>query len=285
MYPNPIHPMFLAADGFGQIPGYQSFSVFNNVSTVPYPYLSRNNQQWVGIDSNTPSQFIFSAWLNPQTFAGIPTAVDMISTQTAGRSSQFRFMLLRVDDNSAVIQIRIFSSSFATYIITFPDLLFTNTWTHIAVSAYLPSVEPARVVATAINGTLVTPSLSVNPSFTTMGFNWATNSIFTFADVQGNPAFMYKGTWAEFYFAPGQYLNFLDSTNLRKFISPSGGTKYLGENGELPTGTSPALYLRGPKSNLYTGGANAINWGTGGIFTISGTDYFSDGATNPPSTG
>lgn len=263
--------------------GFQAYGVTGIPAEVPYPYGYRNTQ-WTGISGSTPSQFIFSGWFNPSTFSGILNT-DIISTQTSGRSSQFRFMFIPSSSTTATVQVRVFGASpFPNYFITFPNPINTGVWTHLAVSAYLPSVDGLRVVSTAVNGVAVTPSISKAAGFSTMGFTWDTNSLFTFADVQANTGYIYKGSWAEVYFAPGQYFDLASSGNIQKFISAGGGAVDLGTNGEVPTGTSPALYLKGPKSNFYPGsGSDLTNWGTGGAFTISGEESFSDSLTNPPS--
>lgn len=76
---------------------------------------------------------------------------------------------------------------------------------------------------------------------------------------------LWDGCMAEFYFAPGQFLDFSDSNNRRKFISASGKPVSLGATGSLPTGTAPQIYLKNDASTFGT------NSGLGGNFTITGT--------------
>ena len=73
---------------------------------------------------------------------------------------------------------------------------------------------------------------------------------------------------AEFYFAPGQWLDFSTAANRSKFIS-NGKPVDLGGTGSLPTGTSPIAYFR----ILNGGSVNAFqtNLGTGGNTEITGT--------------
>lgn len=78
-----------------------------------------------------------------------------------------------------------------------------------------------------------------------------------------------NGCLAEFYFAPGQYLDFAVVANRRKFISAKGKPVHLGVNGALPTGTAPIIYLGVRKEEAV--GNFSINRGTGGNFTITGT--------------
>lgn len=86
-----------------------------------------------------------------------------------------------------------------------------------------------------------------------------------------------NGCLAEVYFAPGQYLNFADSSNRRKFITVEGYPANLGSDGATPTGTAPAVYLHLDDAEAV---ANfATNRGSGGNFTITGT--LDTGSTSP----
>jgi hypothetical protein len=82
-------------------------------------------------------------------------------------------------------------------------------------------------------------------------------------------SFRLNGCCAEFYLAPGQYLDFSLVHNRRKFISASGKPVHLGTDGSLPTGTAPLVYLHLDDGEAV---ANfATNRGTGGNFSITGT--------------
>lgn len=83
------------------------------------------------------------------------------------------------------------------------------------------------------------------------------------ADTAGSEKFY--GDLAEVYFAPGQYLDFSNSANRRKFITDALKPVELGSTGQFPTGVAPILYLSGSKDTF------ATNKGTGGGMTITGT--------------
>ena len=87
-----------------------------------------------------------------------------------------------------------------------------------------------------------------------------------------------NGCLAELYFAPGQYLDFSIPANRRKFITSTGKPAALGSTGSLPTGTAPAVYQH--LANAEAVANFAVNRGTGGNFTITGT---LDTASSSPS--
>jgi hypothetical protein len=89
------------------------------------------------------------------------------------------------------------------------------------------------------------------------------------------PDIFFNGALAEFYFAPGQYLDFSITANRRKFISSAGKPVSLGPTGALPTGSQPILYLPNAASTVGT------NKGTGGDMTIFGAPAV---ASSSPST-
>ena len=83
----------------------------------------------------------------------------------------------------------------------------------------------------------------------------------------GAGSFKLDGCLAEFYFAPGQYLDFSVVANRRKFFKTSSQPAFLGATGSLPTGVAPLVY-----QHLDDGEAVAnfaTNRGTGGNFTIT----------------
>lgn len=86
----------------------------------------------------------------------------------------------------------------------------------------------------------------------------------------------YTGDVAEFWIAPGQYLDFSVEANRRKFTDADGKPISKGADGSLPTGTAPAIFLS--KNN-----GDAIpftqNRGAGGALTVTGS--VSDATTSP----
>lgn len=87
------------------------------------------------------------------------------------------------------------------------------------------------------------------------------------------PANQMQADAAEIWMDLTTKIDFAVEANRRLFIDPGGKPVFLGENGELPTGSSPDVYLKGPAASWGT------NYGTGGNFTVVGT--FTDASTSP----
>ena len=98
-------------------------------------------------------------------------------------------------------------------------------------------------------------------------FDYTRGEFSTGSDNSGGSPF--NGAMAEFYFAPGQYLDFSVEANRRKFITASGKPVDLGTDGSTPTGTAPIVYHSLRPGDAATVFAN--NKGSGGNSTITGT--------------
>jgi hypothetical protein len=88
----------------------------------------------------------------------------------------------------------------------------------------------------------------------------------------------FSGSLAEFYFAPGQFLDLSIEANRRKFITKTKRPMFLGADGSLPTGVAPLIYQK-----IFVGEAIAdfaTNRGSGGNFSITGA---LDAAASSPS--
>lgn len=69
------------------------------------------------------------------------------------------------------------------------------------------------------------------------------------------------------------FIDFSAEANRRRFINPNGKPVNLGEAGQLPTGSSPIVFLSGPTVAWHT------NKAAGGGFTENGT--LTDGSSSP----
>lgn len=75
----------------------------------------------------------------------------------------------------------------------------------------------------------------------------------------------YDGKIADFWLETNLFLDLDIEANRRKFISETGMPMYLGEDGSIPTGVSPDIFLSGDTADWHT------NKGTAGGFTEAGT--------------
>lgn len=81
------------------------------------------------------------------------------------------------------------------------------------------------------------------------------------------------GNVADFWFAPGQFIDFSIEANRRKFIGADGKPVDLGSDGSAPTGAAPTIFLSGDDAGF------ATNRGTGGAFTLTGA--LTNASTSP----
>lgn len=99
------------------------------------------------------------------------------------------------------------------------------------------------------------------PTFTNDTISYNGNDTVIFNDEAVNSQF--NGTLSELWFN-NTYIDFSNPTNRAAFISSGGYPVFLGLNGQLPTGSSPLIYLNGTSANP------GINNGIGGNFTATG---------------
>lgn len=130
-------------------------------------------------------------------------------------------------------------------------------WYHILISWNTNAASGTRTIHLYIN------DVSDKTVFGDVGSAFVTKYVDTNFYVSA-PSGKVDGCLSELYFAPGQFLDFSVTANRRKFIDANGKPVSLGSDGSTPTGTAPAIYLKGDKTNFGT------NAGTGGNFTVNG---------------
>lgn len=74
----------------------------------------------------------------------------------------------------------------------------------------------------------------------------------------------FNGNVADFWFDMNTYVDLSVESNRRRFVSASGEARYLGANGELPTGDAPEIFLSGSAATWHN------NRGTLGGFNVNG---------------
>lgn len=175
----------------------------------------------------------------------------------------------RANTNVFIFQLVNAALSFVLDLRTSATYLAGATWLHILASWDLATPGASHLYVNDVSDKNVVTFTNDTIDYTD------TNWWISLFNGSGN---RFNGALAEFYFAPGQYLDFSLASNRRKFISASGKPVHLGATGSLPTGTAPIIY-----QHLDDGEAVAnfaTNRGTGGNFTITGT---LDAASSSPS--
>ena len=185
--------------------------------------------------------------------------LDSTATQTifTGTSNRFRvqftggdFTLIGID--SAGTGNMLIETNTASY--------STGRWYHVLSSWDLSSASARSIYINDVSDLSVVIYVNSNIDYTLSDW-WVGQSHIATQ--------ILNGAVAELYFAPGQYLDFSVTANRRKFISSTGKPIHLGNDGSLPTGTAPLVYQHLDDAEAV---ANfALNAGTGGNFTISGT--------------
>lgn len=208
---------------------------------------------------------IFSAWVRMD--GGVQIVLFSGATTVGGGT--FRILIFRSSGNTLTFQF--FNAAGAEILRAISSAAYGTsvTWRHLLASwdlaagtfnLYVNDVSDLASIPTNTNDTI---------DYTLA--DWALGAI---PDATNR----WNGGVADLYFAPGQFLDFSNPYNRRKFISASGKPVHLGATGALPTGTAPLVYQHVDDAEAP---ANfATNRATGGNFTITGT---LDTASSSPS--
>jgi hypothetical protein len=225
-------------------------------------YLSRGADLTGAADSKSG---IISAWLRFD--AGLAQQFILDNAATAAT----RFFFYRTSTNVFAVSGR---TSAGTVILSLSSTTaYANgaTWRHVLISWDLATAAGHLYVNDA-------EDLFVTKTLTDNTLEYTTGAFHVGASPNASAGDEMDGCMAEVYFAPGQYLDFSNVYNRRKFISATGKPVHLGTDGSLPTGIAPLLYLHLDDAEA---AANfATNRGTGGDLTITGT---LDAASTSPS--
>ncbi len=193
----------------------------------------------------------FSLWI--ETHFGSPS-LDVVDLDTMGFTGNSVF----VDPNNATFAVGIGNGS--------QGISFKNDpGSHLAGNGFIN-------VLCSIDTSLASPTAQLYFGDTSVVFDIVADSgpwLMSFAGLgfalPGDPSIdfpWFLGCIGEFWWAPGQLIDFSNPVNRAKFHDAHGFAVSLGSGGELPTGTSPAVYFSGDASTF------ATNNGTGGAFTL-----------------
>ncbi|AMX93626.1 MULTISPECIES: hypothetical protein [Mesorhizobium] len=149
-----------------------------------------------------------------------------------------------------------------------PGSIVNGAWQWVAGMFDANHLEGEKIIKLFINGIDKTGSVQDFGDQFMPGFGGLS---FALPDILENATF-YSGGMAEFWWAPGQFVDFSDSEVRAKFMS-AGKPVDLGADGSTPTGTAPAVFLSGDAATFGT------NKGTGGVLTPTGT--LTNASTSP----
>lgn len=216
-------------------------------------YLSRGALSGV---SNSKSG-IFSCWLRIDGGNGSDLGIlqgsggspSFVIWREASGSGRFRFL---ITDSSGTTKLDMFTSGVYAA---------GATWRHVLASWDVSTAGARSIYVNDVSDLTVLTFANATLAYT--------ESLIELGAKDGTGASRFNGCMAEFYFAPGQYLDFSDANNRRLFISATGKPVDLGADGSTPTGTAPAIYEH---LNDGENPANfALNYGTGGNFGTTGS--------------
>lgn len=140
-----------------------------------------------------------------------------------------------------------------------------NTWNHLAISVDLSDTGKRHVY---LNGSTVATTWTTYTN-DTMNLTCSSHVV----GAAANLSEIYTGNLAEVYLNFDTYLDLSDSAVLQKFRTSGGKPAFLGTSGNIPTSTTPVLYLSGTATTF------ATNKGSGGGMTTTGT--LTDASTSP----
>ncbi len=201
----------------------------------------------------------FSCWVN---FTGGDAGTQVIID--SGVAATFAFLVLRSIGNKFRIHARNSTPADILFIETSSSWVIASGWVHF-LSSWKMDTGGARHIYTNDSSDLsVTTFTNDTIDYVRTG-NWAIG-----AETDGtNKA---NADIADLWFDDA-YIDITVEANRRKFINPNGKPVNLGEAGQLPTGSSPLVFLSGATTGWET------NLGTGGGFTENGA--LTGGASSP----
>jgi hypothetical protein len=248
--------------GFGGVATAPSYVTLGVVFDGTNDYMSRG-ADWTGNADST--QGILSLWFrinagddSNRRYMAAPGGLFVID-----QASSNKFVWALYD--SAASKVIVFGSSTA--------YTASSTWRHLLVS--FDTNYSAGNKKTYLYITDTEDNLIVADGHTAFTVDLTASDQFIGASADSSAKF--NGDMADFYWAPGQFLDFSVTANRRKFIDAEGKPVNLGSDGSTPTGTAPIAFF-----HVGAGGAAVDfdnNLGSGGDVTITGALALA--STNP----
>lgn len=220
-------------------------------------YLARGSDLTGNADSSTG---IFSCWFRLDGSNG--SAMSFLESNGSGIG------IRRLADNTITIEVTSVAGTETFRFGTVATFTSATTWHHL-----LMSWNTNFSSGNKLNHLYIDDSLDLQILADSIAFNINYTQSNYFISSGNGPDKFFNGCIAELYFAPGQFLDFSNSSNRLKFRGANGKPVFLGTDGSLPTSTAPLIYLKNPAATA------GVNSGTGGNFTSNGT--VAVGSTSP----
>lgn len=199
---------------------------------------------------------IFSGWVRLD--GGNATAMRLIAHMVALTDAGNRCRCSRQATNVFLFTMTDAAGATQVQFSTVNTYLAGPTWLHV-----LASWNAGVATHLYVNDVSdITTTTNINTTL-----DYTTGQVGTGGD--GNSTLRMNGCFADFYWAPGQFLDFSVTDNRRKFIDARRRPVNLGSDGSRPTGTAPLIFHhldKGEAANNF-----ALNRGTGGDFTVTGS--------------
>ena len=202
-------------------------------------------------------QFTVSLWAN------LNGSTDGVKYDFVGTTNG-HFIIRRSLNNKLLVLFRNIDSETICNISSTSPITSSSGLTHILVSVDLANTN----VRIYINGVLETSVVTTNPI--DEGINIENDIFYLGAGSAATSRFL--GEIGQFYLT-NTYIDMSAADNIRNFIDPNGNGVDLGQDGSIPTGSPPLIYLNNPTATWHN------NLGARGNFTLNGS--LSDGAGVP----
>lgn len=214
-------------------------------------YLTRTAGMTGAADSKL---LTISSWIRMPALPGASATIVAAETTLAGVTLTWEFFVDATGHVSLLGKNSAGTTILAANITgAIPDVL----WHHYLVSLDLSSTSKRWVYVDDVAATM-TWTTYTNDTVDFTAADWSVGSI-------GDGTLSQPAELADLWVAPGLYLDLSVSGNRRLFIDANKRAVWLGANGEIPTATSPLLYLSGALASW------ATNLGIGGGMTMHGT--------------
>lgn len=219
---------------------------------------------------NSLSVFSFASWLRVST---APTVNGQFMTplcmaNNLGRGAKLDFIYNTTPGFTFAPALVTSSATTRSYSASVLSMLDGN-WHHVMFSASLPGGTQGTDVFLYVDDqpVTITPAGSVLTQYLdntdrTLGRN-------------NHPSVLreWLGDIADMWVSTSQFLNFGDVAVRRKFITADLRPVDLGDDGTLPTGTQPRIFMRGPAADVGNNRGTLLDW------TVNGSPV--DSSTNP----